>query len=169
MNMLARLEIEPDPRVTDGAQTAKGRLYEWSRERHWGVPNSFPASPFAKIAEMQDNAGARSVGIKYDMVQEEGDEEAVACRPDGGMSALAEKHRKALPHHIRARETAASIATLPEALRIVVLTMYGVTLRERPRSDRVVSDLLQITRLEVIRRLERAYGWIGRDLGLPPI
>lgn len=167
--MPVRVEKESDPRVTDGAQTAKGRLYEWSRERHWAVPNSFPPSPFAKIAEMQENAGARSVGIKYDMIQEEVDEEAVACRPDGGMSALVEKYRGSLPHHIRTRDTAASIATLPESLRMVVLTMYGVAVRERPRSDRVVSDLLSITRLEVIRRLERAYGWIGRDLGLPPI
>lgn len=167
--MPIRVEREPDPRVTDGAQTAKGRLYEWSRERHWASPNSFPSSPFAKIAEMKENAGARSLGIKYDMVQEPHDTEATPCKPDGGMSDLVDRYRSSLPHHIRTRLTGESIANLPESLRVVVLTMYAVAMRERPRSDRAVSEILKITRLEVIRRLERAYGWIGRDLGLPPI
>lgn len=171
MNMpVARMEVDLDALARrKGPLNAIGRIREWARVRHWEPPNAFPASPFAKIAEMQENAGARSVGIKYDMVQEEGDAEAVACRPDGGMASFYERKDPSLGPHIRCRETAFAIAGLPVDLRIAVLAMYSVPQRERPKSDRAVAELLGLTRLEVIKRLERAYGWVGRDLGLSAI
>lgn len=170
--MSAHIEIHPenehDQRL-QGPQNAVGRIREWARVRHWEAPNAFPASPFAKIAEMQDFAGARGVGMKYDMVQEADDAVATACKPDGGMADFYERQRRSLSPHVRCRETAFALASLPAELRAVVLAMYVVPQRERPKSDRAVAEALGLTRLEVIKRLERAYGWVGRDLGLPPI
>lgn len=166
MNMPVCVEPESDSRL-DGPQSAIGRVREWGRVRHWEKPNSFPASPFAKIAEMHENAGIRGDGIRADMIEVDG--ESIACRPDGGMTAFCEKFEKGMPFHIRARETAYAIYGLPEDLRVVILEMYRVPQRERPKSDRAVAEALSLTRLEVIKRLERAYGWLARDLGLPPI
>ncbi len=168
MNMAVRIEAPVSDRQ-NGAETAQGRVREWSRVRHWEAPNSFPASPFAQIAEMQDFASARGVGAKYEMVQEPGDAVATPCKPDGGMTAFCERFERGLPFHIRARETAYAIHGLPEDLRVVIFEMYRVPQRERPKSDRAVAEALSLTRLETIKRLERAYGWLGRDLGLPPI
>jgi hypothetical protein len=158
---------ESDKRL-HGPQNAIGRIREWGMVRHEEPPNAFPASPFARIAEMREFAGARSEN-KCDMVMEEGDTEATPCKPDGGMAAFYGRNLASLDRHVRCRETAQAIASLPEDLRIVVRTMYTVPQRERPKSDRIVAELLGLTRLEVIKRLERAYGWVGRDLGLPPI
>lgn len=166
-NMAVISEDRPQPDRENGPQTAIGRIREWSRVRHWESPNSFPASPFARIAEMHENAGIRGDGIASDMITMDG--ESVACRPDGGMADFCERHEKGMPYHIRARETAYAIHALPESLRVVVIEMYGVPSRERPKSDRAVADKMGLPRLEVIRRLERAYGWLGRELGLPPI
>ena len=167
MNMAVH-KIEAD-RSFHGPQNAIGRIREWARVRHWEAPNAFPASPFARIAEMHDFASARGVGAKFDMVMEPGDSEATACKPDGGAASYYERKDPALGYHIRARETAFAIAGLPADLRLVLLEMYVVAQRERPKSDRSVADSLKMTRIEVIKRLERAYGWIGRELGLPPI
>ena len=168
MNMQARIEPENEhDKRLNGPQTAAGRIREWAKVRHWEKPNSFPASPFAKIAEMQENAGIRGDGIRPDMIEVDG--ESIACRPDGGMAAYCGRNDKTLAFHIRARETAYAIMGLPEPLRVVVLEMYTVAQRERPKSDRTVAELLGLPRLEVIKRLERAYGWVGRDLGLAPV
>lgn len=166
MNMAAHIEKD---RALYGPQNAIGRIREWARVRHWEAPNAFPASPFAKIADEQENAGARGVGIKYDMIPAEGDDPAQACRPDGGMSSFYERKDPALGPHMRCRETAFAIAGLPVEIRQVLLQMYVVEQRERPKAERVVAEALGLTRIEVIKRLERAYGWIGKDLGLPPI
>jgi len=167
MNMPVR-DMDVD-RAIHGPQNAIGRIREWAMVRHWDAPNSFPRSPFAKIAEMHEFAAARGSGAKYDMISTEEDPEVTPCRPDGGMGAFAERHDPQIRYHLRARETAYAIAGLPADLRQVLLEMYAVPQRERPKSDRVVSEALGLPRLEIIKRLERAYGWIGKELGLPPI
>ena len=151
----------------NGPQTAKGRLYEWSRTRHYEEPNPWPASPFYKIHREQENAGAHGSGIKFDIIEVDG--ESIAVPPDGGMGEFCERHERRMHFHLRAREVASAVDMLPPDLRAVVIETYRVSQRERPKSERVVALAMGITRIEVIKRLERAYGWLSRDLGIPAI
>lgn len=149
MNMAIKIEAEVDNRL-QGPQTAKGRLTEWSRVRHWADVNVWP--PESPMYAVLHNPGRAS-----------------GSQSDGGMASLCDRHGLSLERKGRAKECEQAMRMLPPDLFAVVWEMYAVTQRERPKSDRVVSEALGLTRIEAIKRLERAYGWLGREMGLPPI
>lgn len=170
--MSAHIEIQPEnehDKRLNGPQTARGRLYEWARVRHWEPPNAFPASPFARIAEMQDFAAARGVGIKYDMVQEEGDTEAVACKPDGGMVNMCARLEN-VPHshamRMRCRETQAAIDVMPKAYRLVVRSMYEVERLERPKQIAGAAEKAQMEETTFRKTMDLALAWLQGRLDL---
>lgn len=147
-------------------RTAKGRVYEWSRIRHHEMPNPGPGSPFYKIHREQENAGVRS-GTVHDIITVGG--ETVAVPPDGGLGDFCDRYDLKMRRHNRMVQTTKAIEALPSDLKAVILEMYGVVQRERPRAERLVAESMGLTRIEVIKRLERAYGWLSRDMGIPPI
>lgn len=149
MNMAIKIEAEADNRL-QGPQTAKGRLTEWSRVRHWADVNVWP--PESAMYAVLHNPGR-----------------ATGSQSDGGMASLCDRNALALERKGRAKEVEQAMRMMPADLLAVVWEMYAVFQRERPRSDRVVAESLGIPRLEAIKRLERAYGWLSRELGLPPI
>lgn len=167
MNMpVAHVELTEADRL-NGPQTAKGLVYEWSRQRHFEGPNHWPASTFYKIYVEQENAGAKANGIQFDIITVDGD--SVSVPPDGGLGDFCDRWSVRLKRHNRVQDTGRAINALPSELRAVIVEMYGVAQRERPKPERAVAEAMALTRIEVIKRLERAYGWLGRDIGVPPI
>lgn len=132
---------------SQGPQTVVGRLREWSRVQHWDPVNCFPPTSTA--------AGWRNPGRATD------------TDPDGGMSERMDKLEVALPPRIRAREVEAALRAMPAECCLVIRAMYQVPRREEERSERSAAELLKIGRVECARRVERAFGWLERDLGLP--
>lgn len=133
-----------------GPQSAQGRLREWSRVRHWEALNVWPKE--SAMYAVLHNPGR-----------------ATNTQSDGGMASKMDRMEAALAAHNRMVEVAKALQAMPIVSRLIVDKMYVVSAREAPKSDRVVAEALGITRLEAIRRLERAYGWLAHELCLPPI
>ena len=167
MNMAVTIELDervrkPHGSRENGPETAKGRLYEWSRHRGLLMPSAGIPSPAYTIFREQCNAGARATGIRYEMLDD------VEVPPDGGLGEFCDRYQPAVEIVMRVRQVTEGLRSMPTAMQMVALTMYGVIPGERVRSDRYVADQLKMARLEVIKTMERAYGWMGRELGLPP-
>lgn len=130
-----------------GPRNAQGRLREWWRVRYWPGVNVWPAeSPLHAVLH---NPG-RSTVIG-----------------DGGLGDLADRLTGAQMSILRAHEVSRALLRMPRDGRNIVLAMYDVPPRERPRSDRAVAEAMGMSRLQVIKALERAYGWMAGELGLP--
>lgn len=146
----------------DGPETAEGRMYEWSRCRHFTPPNPWPASPFHKIHVMQENAGMRGSGLQFDVI------DGVSCRPDGGMADFCERHDSRMTDHLRSRETYYAVMSLRDEHRAVLMAKYRVENRERPRTLRAAAEVLGVAHTTLADRLERALIALGGVLCLPP-
>lgn len=134
----------------DGPQTVHGRLREWSRARHYAAMNCWP--PESPIYAVWKSPGRATDGAQ-----------------DGGMASMADRMGNAIASHTRAVEVAIAVSALPHTCKEAVQAMFMVEKMERPRTERAVALLLDIPKSEVQRRLHIAYGWLSRDLCIPPI
>jgi hypothetical protein len=133
-----------------------------ARLMHWGQWSQQPrqhfdrsSSVFGRIAEMQGNAGIGADGIRYDMITIGG--ETVMCRPDGGMAEMADRAGRAMAHDFRCREIQDAIGHLPEVMRNTIKATYRVPYREKPRSSRMVAEMLGVSPATVVESLRRAH------------
>lgn len=101
------------------------------------------ASVFARIHEMQENAGVRAQGIKPDILVYNG--EAVMCRPDGGMARKAEVLGELMETEQRCIAIHDLVRYLPDDLQRVFLATYVGPPREVPRRERDAAERLQIS------------------------
>lgn len=136
--------------------TVQWRLKQWGDwtlepRRDWG----HSSSPFGKIAEMQENAGIRADGIRYEIIEFDG--ESISCPPDGGMWAEVERQGKAMAFDIKCREVEQAVSALPQSHRLAVIHTYVVGKKEDPRSSRVVADLMKISHKTVSLLLKEAH------------
>lgn len=128
--------------------SVKDALRKYSERRHYPPPNAWPEeSPLFAVLHAPGRATNGS--------------------QDGGMAARMDRMGRAFAWHAWILETRSRLLLLPQELHAVVVATYEVPQREEPRSDRAVAEKLGIARLEVIKRLERAYGWLSREMGLP--
>ena len=165
MNMpLHRMEAD---RSVHGPQTVVGRLREYARVRHERPVSTFGDSPFARIAEMKENAGIYGNGIRYDMITTEDDPEVTPCRPDGGLGALADRAGDALTRQIRCQEVATAINQMPTPYREAIFAMYHVEQRERCRSFMDAAAKCGKPKGTYQLILTSAYGWLEGRLCLP--
>ena len=128
-------------------RTVRDALRKYSEWRHYSTPNAWP-SESAMYAAL--NGGHSTAGDK-----------------DGGMAARMDWIGLAFARHAWVLEMRSTLLLLPESLNQVIRAMYEVPQREDVKSDRSVAESLGISRMEAIKRLERAYGWLSRELGLP--
>ncbi len=123
----------------------EGRLREWARARWYPPVNSWPPeSPMYAVL----NAPGRATNGSQ----------------DGGMAGRAWVHARALEREIRVIEITKAIQLLPGHARDLIRHMYEVSQRERPRSERSVADHFGMSREECSKHLQRAYGWLEREL-----
>lgn len=152
MNMAIEIQRsypEVEKRST-GPQNVAGRLREWSRARHYPAMNCWPPeSPMYAVLKSPGRATNSS--------------------QDGGMAATMDRMGGAVAAYIRAKETGMAIQLLPYSCREVVDAMFIVEKMESPRTLAVVALALKVPKSEVQRRLHIAYGWLSRDLCVPPI
>lgn len=169
LNMpLARMTLDDDREKRRlGPLTVIGRLREYARVRHRPQVNAFQDSPFAKIAEMQENAGIRGSGIRYDMISTEEDPEVTPCLPDGGLGELAERAGHSLTQQIRCQEVATAINQMPEMYRSAIFAMYHVEHRDRVRTFTDAAAKCGKAKGTYQLILTRAYGWLEGRLCLP--
>lgn len=168
MNMATAIkpQSEHDKRL-QGPQTIIGRLREYSRVRHDPEVNSFGPSPFARIQEMQGNAGIRGKGIRYDMITTEDDPEVTPCPPDGGLGDLIDRKGRYLAHQMRAQEMATAIHQMPWQYREAIHAMYHVAAREKCRTFDEAARKFGKPRSTYQLILTSAYGWLEAKLCLP--
>lgn len=120
------------------------------------------SSVFGRIREMQENAGISGDGIRYDLIEVDGD--AVMCPPDGGLSRAVERRARELAYDIRCRETHAAVAMLPDGLRSAVIHVYVVPQRERPRSARRAAERLGVSDKTLRKRLDEAHERVALEI-----
>lgn len=143
--------------------TVEYRLMKWGRwtqepQRHFGRSSS----PFGKIAEMQDNAGVRADGIRYEIIEVDGD--SVSCPPDGGMWHECERAGKALSFDIQCREVEDAVSRLPEQMRKAVINTYVVDKLEDPRSTHEVARRMRLSQSTVHESLSAAHMRISKSI-----
>lgn len=154
-------------RAKHGPRSVIGRLREYARVRHEMPVNAFGNSPFAKIAEMQENAGIRTIGIRYDMIATEEDPELTPCPPDGGLGDLAERCDEALTRQVRCQEVATAINQMPKQYRAAIYAVYHVEQREKARTFEDAAKKLSIPKTTFQLLMGSAYGWLEGRLDLP--
>lgn len=152
MNMAIEIQRgypEVEKRI-NGPQTVHGRLKEWSRARHYPAMNCWP--PESPIYAVWKSPGRATDGAL-----------------DGGMASMADRMGNLIAAHSRAVEVAKAVSTLPLNCKEVVHAMFMVEKMESPRTLATVAITLNVPKSEVQRRLHIAYGWLSRDLCIPPI
>lgn len=165
---LARMSLDDErEKRLHGPMTVIGRLREYARVRHERPVNPFQDSPFAKIAEMKENAGIRSGGIRYDIISTEDDPEGTPCPPDGGLGRLAEYAGDILTRQTRCQEVATAINKMPEPYRLAIFAMYHVEQRDRVRTFTDAANKYGVPKGTYQLILTRAYGWLEGCLCLP--
>lgn len=143
--------------------TIQWRLKLWGRwvqqdKQHF----AHYSSVFGRIREMQDNAGIHGDGIRYELIEVDG--ESVMCPPDGGLSRAVERQAADLLHDIRCRETHAAVSMLPDAMRRTIIAVYVVPAREQPRSARRAAEKLSINHKTVLEALKTAHERVAREV-----
>lgn len=141
MNM--HVEVVEDRAPT----TVLARLREYSRCRHWESPNTWP--PESPLFAVLHAPGRATNGAQ-----------------DGGMAARIDRIGRAIAIRSRVIEIGSAIAILPPDMLQIIRLVYEVPVREEPKSERDVADMMGIGRVEAARRLERAYGYLARHLCL---
>lgn len=126
-------------------RNVEGRLREWARARWYAPVNSWPPeSPMYAVL----NAPGRATNASQ----------------DGGMASRAERQGWALAREIRVIEVTKAIQMLPGHARDLIRYMYEVPQRERAKSERHVAEHFGLSRDECTKHLQRAYGWLEREL-----
>lgn len=126
------------------AGMVKNRLREWAGWVHSPAYSAYPSSGVEyRILKEQENAGRRGDGMKFEIIEVNG--ESIACRPDGGMSQHAQRAGRQLALDNRCIETHKAIGFLPLALRQVIIRRWiRPDQRDKPLSFRDVGNLLEI-------------------------
>lgn len=143
--------------------TVQHRLMTWGRwvqepKREFARSSSV----FGRIHEMQENAGIYADGIRYELIEVDGD--SVMCPPDGGLSREVERRARELAHDIRCRETHAAVSMLPDDLRLTIIHVYVVPVREEPRSMRAAAKRLGVSDKTIGARLKSAHERVAREI-----
>ena len=147
--------------MTHSTSDVREGLRNWGRWTQQPKPHfERTASVFGRIKEMGENAGIHGDGIKYDLLEVDGD--VFMCPPDGGMGDMVDRAGSALAHDLRCRLFADAVANLPAQQRAAIITMYVVPLREDPRSIREVARQLEKDYSTVKESLATAHTKIGR-------
>lgn len=111
--------------------TIESRLREYATWRAQPTPDyATGSSIFNRIKEDQENAGAHGIGFKPDII------DGVPCRPDGGMSRMADRLGRIIAIDNRCREIQDLLVFLPAELRSVFDATYIGLPREVPRRQR---------------------------------
>lgn len=135
------------------------RLIQWGEWIQDPRPPYDPTkSPFGRIQKEQFNAGARSDGIRYEVI------DGVSCKPDGGLALLAEKMGRMIAHGIKCKETHSAVHDLTERMRQIVYLRYVVPRREKPRSLQAIADSLSLDKSTIHESLNAAAGRIERRI-----
>lgn len=145
------IEIEPDERPDisslDGPESARGRLYEWARARHWPELNVWP--PESPMYAVLHNPGR-----------------ATNVQSDGGMADNASRYSAAMAVWVRVVEVGQALDQMPRAFRLAVHAMYRVEKRERPRR---IEEAAQIAGMPVPtfrKTMDHALVWLQGRLCL---
>lgn len=125
----------------------EGRLREWARARWYAPVNSWP--PESPIYAVWKSPGRATDGAQ-----------------DGGMASRVWRQARALECEIRVIEVTKALQMMPIQAQAMIRHMYEVPQRERPRSERSCAEHFSMTRDELSKRLQRAYGWLERELCL---
>lgn len=128
-------------------RNVEGRLREWARARWYPPVNSWP--PESPVYAVWKSPGRATDGSQ-----------------DGGMAARVWRQARALECEIRVIEVTKALQMMPIDLRTLVRHMYEVPQRERPKSERACAEHFQMNRDEFGKRLQRAYGWLERELSI---
>lgn len=147
MSMAFDIEPEENTQEFHAPKTVREALRKYAEWRHFAPPNAWPNETSIYRAL---NGGNSTKGAQ-----------------DGGMASMADRMGRAVARRAWVLEIRSTILLLPESLLQIVRAMYEVQQREEVKSDRTVADMLGISRMEAIKRLERAYGWMARELSLP--
>lgn len=133
-----------------------------SRLKFWGQWRNEPrryfgrsSSPFARIAEMKENAGIRPEGMAYELISDE--DGVFLCKPDGGLSSEVERSGRALAHDMKCREVQQAVLSLPKAMRRTVIAMYVVPKREDVKTAQAVAERLGVSRETVREAMKVAH------------
>lgn len=149
---MSKMEAQDDGRL-NGPQTARGRLYEWARVRHWLPVNVWP--PESAMYAVLHSPGR-----------------ATNTQSDGGMvnmcSAL-ESQPASHAMRIRCRETQAAIDMMPRPYRLVVRSMYEVERLERPKSLGAASETAQMEAPTFRKTMDMALAWLQGKLDLDAV
>jgi hypothetical protein len=149
--------------MTIRKHTVEYRLMKWGQwtqepQRHFGRSTS----PFGTIAEMQDNAGIHPDGIRYEIIEVNGD--SVSCPPDGGMWHEYERAGKALAFDIQCREVEEAVSRLPCQMRKAIIHTYVVGRLDDPRSTHEVARRMNLSQSTVRESLSVAHQRVSRAI-----
>ena len=151
MNMMTTIEPENDQdKRLQGPQTARGRLYEWSRVRHWHPINVWP--PESPIYAILKSPGR-----------------ATDTAGDGGMASFMDRLARQPESHamrVRSLEVQAAVDVMPKAYRSVVRCMYEVERRERPRDISRASEMAGMKEPNFRKTMDMALAWLQGRLDL---
>ena len=133
-----------------GPQTARGRLYEWARVRHWEPVNVWP--PESAMYAVLHNPGR-----------------ATNTQSDGGMvnmCAALEEQPVSHAMRVRCRITQDAIDLMPKDYRLVVRSMYEVEKRERPRALKAAAEKAVMAEDTFRKTMDMALAWLQGKLDL---
>ncbi|MDR3414613.1 MAG: hypothetical protein P4L83_00370 [Nevskia sp.] len=107
-------------------------------------------SIFGRIQDEQMNAGAGGDETRPDIV------DGVSCRPDGGLSRLAEQMSRDLRRDMCCRDIHALVQHLPEHHRRTLAAIYDSS---EPRSVRAAAEALGVSRGQYCERKAALMAW----------
>lgn len=142
-----------DAKRLNGPQTARGRLYEWARVRHWEPVNVWP--PESAMYAVLHNPGR-----------------ATNTQSDGGMvNMCAVLEEQPVSHRMRerCRRTQEALDVMPKEYRLVVRSMYEVEKRERPRALKASSEKAQLEEATFRKTMDMALAWLQGKLDLDAV
>ncbi len=153
--MLAAIQPqnEHDKRL-QGPQTARGRLYEWARVRHWLPINAWP--PESAMYAVLHNPGR-----------------APYVQGDGGMLNRISRMQTMPPEsHVareRCREVQAALDMMPKAYLLVVRSMYEVERRERVKKLAEAAETAHMEEANFRKTMDMALAWLQGRLNLDQV
>lgn len=140
--------VEIKPETQDKAiRTARGRLYEWSYTRHWPDINVWP--PESPMYAVLHNPGR-----------------ATNTQTDGGLGAFVERRTEAMDKWQRTLDMTKAIHAMPSGYRSVVLAMYKVEPRERPRRLETAAEIAKMEVSTYRKAMDFALAWLQGRLDL---
>jgi len=160
MNQSSPVFQRPQRQKRDPPSYEQKKLIEYLED--WGIwarepreQTAIMPSIFGRIYDGQGAAGEHGVGMKYEIIILDG--ESTACKPDGGMSKLAQRRADEIRRQIRMREVNKAVRELTTKQHSVVYLTYAVDRKQKPRSMRDVAAIMNIHFSTVDEHLKAAY------------